>query len=301
MTVDHVKNPFSLEPVNLLNQFFGRQTETRRVLSFLHCEQCVSVVGPPKIGKTSLLFHVAHPYTREKYKLSREQIFVYIDCKKVWSEPSLALGDCSSGECYILIREAILQELKVTESIALDMRLQLEAAVRAATASGGTAFSSLNTLFRTVQGAGLKLVVVLDHFETLAHNPNLDATFFASLRALPAKYPMVYLVASEISLDLLEETRPEGSPFFNIFPFVRLNKFSLEESRELVVTLLERVGLRWPEFITEYLLELGNNEPYRLQQAGFSAFRVWQEHRGEWHESGRQEIKVWFDRLLVRR
>ena len=101
-------NPFSLEPVRMPTQFFGREKETRQALGFLCQSQNVSVVGPAKIGRTSFLLHVAHPDMRAQYRLTKEHVFVHLD--------SRSLSDCDRGLCYLSIIEQTVRQVKSTES-----------------------------------------------------------------------------------------------------------------------------------------------------------------------------------------
>ena len=41
--------------------FYNRQKETKQILERLGKGQSISVIGPRKIGKTSLLFHISRP------------------------------------------------------------------------------------------------------------------------------------------------------------------------------------------------------------------------------------------------
>ena len=54
-----MNNPYIYRgPVRNAQMFFGREHELREIVAFLNGNQSVSVVGPRKIGKTSLLFHL---------------------------------------------------------------------------------------------------------------------------------------------------------------------------------------------------------------------------------------------------
>jgi hypothetical protein len=267
------QNPFCPGPIRLPAQFFGREKETRHVLKRLNQGESVSIVGPRKIGKTSLLFHVARPYVRGEQGLAEEHIFSHLDC--------YSLDGFRPGECYLRIREAVIQQIKKTESVDKAVGIELEKAVRRASASGGTEYFGLSTLFRGAQKNNLKLVIVLDHLDILAQSSCLDSDFFSALRALAMGYEASYLVASWFFLENLERIRPEvSSPFFNFFHTVRLPRFTSEESHKLVVELLKHVQVEFPECVTDCILELGNNKPCHLQRAGHIAFQVWQENQG---------------------
>jgi hypothetical protein len=59
--------------------FFGRERETREILGAVRRGQCVSIVGPWHIGKTSLLFHIKDGQVLKKYGLAPDK-FVIVYC-----------------------------------------------------------------------------------------------------------------------------------------------------------------------------------------------------------------------------
>jgi hypothetical protein len=285
------RNPFSLEPINLVAKFFGREKETRRALSSLHRRQCVSIVGPARIGKTSFLFHVAHPHVRAKQKLAEEPVFVYLD--------SRSLANLDEGGCYFHIREEAIRQIKKTLAVDKDVGARLEKTVREA--GSQTAHFGLQTLFRSAQANGLKLVIILDHLDVLNQNLLLGDIFFSGLRSLHTNYDMAYFVACQSPIDKLERICPDGptSPFFNIFQQISIGPFTDEESRVLVVTLPNLARAKFPEFVIERILELGHNEPYRLQRAGYVAFQVWQENGGHLDNEHWEEIRRRFEEVGI--
>ncbi len=279
------KNPFTLEPINQKEQFFGREREIRQVLNFLHNEQSISIVGPAKIGKTSFSLYIAHPLVRGRQKRAEEHIFVYFDCH--------SLANLDQGQCYLYIREKALHQIKNTVSVESVVATQLEQAVREV--GGETQHFGLRTLFHAAQVNALKLVMILDNFELLAQNLNLKDEFFSALRSLPTNYQMAYLVTSQYPLDMLERICPKASPFFNIFQSINLGSLTREESHNLIVSLLKRTHIEFPEFILEHILELGWNEPYRLQKAGYVAVEMWKENGGTLNSEHCAEINQRFE------
>ena len=284
-----LQNPFCLKPVESEAQFFGREQEIRRALRFLHQEQSVSIVGSAGIGKTSFLLHVARPLVRAKQKLAEEQVFVYFDCD--------LLAECEQGECYLRIREGAIQQIKNMESLDKAVGTELEKAVHKASLQ--TAYFALRTMFQVAQENDLHLVVLLDNFESLARNSLLDWSFFSSLRGLPDRYPMAYLVASQLSMYELEQVRSEASPFFNIFVAVPFDQLDSAESSKLVCTLLKRVPVEFPDSVIGHILDLGGNRPDRLQWAGYVAFRLWQANGGSLCDEHCGEISRQFETCEV--
>ncbi len=77
-----MNNPYiSRGPVRTPDMFFGRSRELNEIAAFLRGNQSVSIVGPRKIGKTSLLFHLMRPEVWPGLGLEADNLFVYLDCE----------------------------------------------------------------------------------------------------------------------------------------------------------------------------------------------------------------------------
>jgi hypothetical protein len=290
MNVVECKNPFCLEPVTLQTQFFGRSKQTRQALDFLHHGQCVSVVGPEKIGKTSFLFHLAHPHVRARRGLAEEWTFVYVD-----TSPMADLGE---AECYLHIHGEAIRQIQSQVTGGTEVGVGLEKLVRQA--GSQTAYSGLQTLLRGARRLGLKLVITLDHLDALDRNRLLSPVFSSALRSFHNSRAVAFLVASRSPIDRLERICPDGpgSPFFNIFHQIPISLFANDDSRQLVDNLLNLAGARFPDSVKDCILDLGRNEPHRLQRAGDIAFQVWQADQQITREEHCVKIRQRFDELI---
>ena len=80
-------NPFTYgNPISEPDRFFGRTLIVEQIFSRLRNAEfeSSSLVGERRIGKTSLLKYVAHPYVRQHYGLDPNRyIFIYIDLQIV--------------------------------------------------------------------------------------------------------------------------------------------------------------------------------------------------------------------------
>src|SRR5512136_1109456 len=95
-------NPYvSRGPVRDPKMFFGQVRQMDEIAAFLKGNQSISIVGPRKIGKTSLLFHLLRPETRQKLNLGDDYLFVYLDCE--------ILGEGSHDEIFCHFAEEIAQ------------------------------------------------------------------------------------------------------------------------------------------------------------------------------------------------
>ena len=222
-------NPFHpKEPIRDPEFFFGRQNEVREILGFLRSGQCVSVVGPGKIGKTSLLRYVSHPAVLGEHGLmASECLFVYIDCRDL------------AG----IARERWFNYIGT--------QMEKQATQRPGKTIGHVeSFADLEGACERLNQSGMKpVVVMLDAFDLLTGADPLDPDFFTNLRSLNTSFESAFLAASEEPLNDLEQRyfRVTGSsPFSNIFHPVRLGTLDQDESRALLTHYFTLAGLIFP-------------------------------------------------------
>ena len=111
-----LENPFFHRgPIRDRRYFFGRTQETRQALHMLRHGQCVSIVGPRRIGKTSHLFHLCDPVVQRGHDLGQEYLFIYVDCQGLgdldklqfyqwlWGEAKRALAEQGDVDGWFLL------------------------------------------------------------------------------------------------------------------------------------------------------------------------------------------------------
>lgn len=253
MTTD---NPFFHRgAIRRAEEFYGRQNEIGQVLGLLRNGQSVSLIGPRRIGKSSLLLHLVRPQVREAHQLNTSSIlFVLLDCQEFGGSPP--------EEVY----EALLAE--IVEQ-AHEVGCVLDDVDRYGT------YRSLDRVLNQLSQAGVNVVVLLDEFELMAGNPRLTPYFFARLRGLTTKYGLAYLTASQRPLfDITADEEILSSPFFNIFVTLPLGLYSEDEARGLLAVRLEGTGVTFPEPLCEHLLYLVGYHPFFLHVAGYHAFQA---------------------------
>jgi hypothetical protein len=273
-----VEDPFNFrEPIRDPDLFFGRRYKVRETLDSLRSSQSVSVVGPARIGKTSLLNYVSHPRVLRDHGLTESELaFVYVDCRE------LADKD----------REQILNHM--------GSRIEEQVMPPDSTGIGHVkCFDDLERICRDLQRSGPRsLVIVLDAFDSLARNDHFDSNLSVSLRSLNTRFPVAYLTASEEPLDELERRYFDDvlhtSPFSNIFmPFV-LTNLDEGESRALLKHYFALVGLTLSDLgmqdIVGLIVEQTAGHPYLVQWAGWHAVDIWHRHAGRWNNACREEL-----------
>ena len=250
MTLD---NPFFHRgAIRRFEEFFGREAELSQILGLLRNGQSVSLVGPRRIGKSSLLLHLCRPEVRNSLDLSDERaIFALIDCQE--------LGGSPPEEVY----EALFTSIMESPGAKIE---QIQTGERPGT------YRALDRILNQTNAMGLSVVVLLDEFELLAANERLTPYFFARLRGLTTKYGLAYVTASQRPLfAITADEQILSSPFFNIFATLGLGQFSESEARGLIDQRLRSTDLSFPTSLIDYLLALVGHHPCFLHIAGYHA------------------------------
>lgn len=241
-------NPFYHRgPIHDPRYFRDRVQEIAQARHLLGLGQSVSIVGPRRIGKSSLLLQLARANT------AAGDCYVYFNCEG-WSA-------VSPGALHTLLIEAMAGTLGesaplfVTGAKALPYR-EFRAAILDATSSGR------------------RLVFLFDEFESLSANPHLDAAFFSGLRALATTGRVAFVTASARSLGWLTFAEPTAlsSPFFNIFTQINLNPFNRDDAVALIRDLAAEAGMHLAGDTVDRVLHLTGPHPFFVQIAAFYAF-----------------------------
>lgn len=235
-------NPFFYGGRVAPEQFVGRRAELRRIFAGLDVAhtgqmQSFSVVGPRRIGKSSLLFYVAQRYARYLRDAAPYR-FAYIELQ--------------DARCHTLV--GLLNEILT----------QLGAGERAGTASPLVAFQDA---ILALKARGALPVVCLDEFEELVHRrEQFTLDFYESLRFLMNQHALALITASKTPLIDLAQTLGYTSPFFNIFTHLPLGEFTDDEARELIARGATCDRPFTPAEQME-ILTLAGKHPYKLQLA----------------------------------
>lgn len=326
------ENPFQFnEPIQEPDLFFGRRDEVRRILDFIRKSQCASVVGPSRIGKTSLLNYLSSPLVLREHGLSESAcLFAYIDCQE------LAYRDREG--CFNHIGSQIGQQAAQQYGIDIVIR-------------HATSFTDLETICEKLRQSGLKpVVIVLDGFGSLVRNSLLNRDFYSNLRSLHTNFGVGYLTTSEEPLAGLEqeyvlENETDSSPFCYLFDTFSLGPLNQDESRSLLRHYFALVGFTIPNLdmsdvppkpqqigknvirllrhildalrirlgryrhpadstatkhwgsITDSIVKQTAGHPYLLQWVGWHVIDVWHQHSDRWNYTCWEELLKCFDGL----
>ncbi len=257
-------NPYvSRGPVRSPELFFGREHELGEIAAFLKGNQSVSIVGPRKIGKTSLLFHLMRPATLERLGLGTDYLLVYLDCE--------VLGEGSHDEIF----GALAGEIAATLD---DRGLEGDAILDAAVATPGRL--AFERAIRRLNQRSLKVILMLDEFERLSSNSGLDVNFFNALRSAAGRYQLAFITASARPLIQLTYSGKSqeilSSPFFNIFAPLFLGLLSEAEARQIICGPAQAAGVAFSQPVEDFIFQFAGGFPLGLQVACFHAFEILQ-------------------------
>jgi len=249
-----IENPFFHRgPIHDPVYFCDREAEVGRVLKMLTKRQSVSLTGPRKIGKTSLFLHISRREVMQQHGLDPAcHLFVYFNCE--------GLGELNLENLYSLILEEVADRadqlgFHITKPERPVSYLDFRRALRQVADSNKE----------------LRVTLLLDEFESLTSNPELDRRLFPGLRALAQESIITYLTASQRPLI---ECSAEYSPFFNILVLFKMGLFDESESRELMERSLSKAETSFPSEVLDGILELGGRHPFFLQVVAYSALEL---------------------------
>ncbi|HEX8147388.1 MAG TPA: AAA family ATPase [Pyrinomonadaceae bacterium] len=227
-------NPFIWRAgITNAEDFFDRDAEQRTLRAYLHGRQNCQIVGPRRIGKTSLLLHV------ERRAAEWEQ------------SASVAYLDLQDPRCYTL-----------------DGWLAL-AARQFGWAPAPAALADFADRAEQTLKDGRRPVLCLDEFEHLTrHRDEFTQDFFMTLRSCGQR-GLSIITASQRPLHDLTDTSDPTSPFYNTFPLLRLGPFTPGDAHDFLN--LHRPGT--PPFTPdeqEEIMRFAKHHPLALQVACFN-------------------------------
>lgn len=270
--MESLDNPFYHRgAIRRVEDFYGRTSEINQILGLLRNGQSVSLIGPRRIGKSSLLIHLTRAKVQQSLQTNgHNTLFVMIDCQEFGGSPP--------EELY----EALLD---VLTDAAEDAGFELDNPTNPGT------YRALDRLLNKLYKKEVYVVVLLDEFELLAANEHLTPYFFARLRGLTTKYGLAYLTASQRPLfAITAEEEILSSPFFNIFVTLPLGLFSQAEAEGLIQHRLEDNAITFSDDLINYLIHLVGPHPFFLHVAGYHTYQALANDKKLETEQERQEI-----------
>jgi hypothetical protein len=255
-----VNNPYRAGgPLGEAGMFHDREHELEEISAFLRANQSISIIGPRRIGKTSLLLHLLRTATRTALQLNGENLLVYIDCHAIsQGRYEEILGCFCDRMAEILHAQGLQPESALQAALTKPGRPEFEAAIR-----------GLNQ-------RGLRVVLLLDAFEQLACNPHAGPGFYNALRSAAGRLRLVYLTASARPLIELTYCGSQesilSSPFFNIFAQLPLGLLGESAAHKLIREPMQAGGILVSTELEDFIYRLAGRHPLALQAACFHAW-----------------------------
>lgn len=257
-----IRNPFYYGgTIQEPTMFVGRKREIRQVYECIVSGADCAIVGERRVGKTSLLRHIADPTVEARNGLDAEDYaFAYLDCQ---GRPNITFTELWKRILFDMagqVKNAYLFE-KVTEVRGKDEITLFD----------------LEVLFTQCNETGLNVILLFDEFGAVTANPNLDQAFYGGLRNLSNNLRVHYIITTQRPLLELQYAYPETmtSPFFNTFRRVTLGPFTSEEVEELLTTALRGTGITFSEQDRQFLDDMADHHPYFLQMVAHHLFEAY--------------------------
>jgi hypothetical protein len=227
-------NPFIWRAaITTTEDFFYRSTEQRIIQEYLRARQNCQIVGPPRIGKTSLLRQVER-LVRSWEGLAAE--IAYIDLR---SPRSFTLAGWL---------EHTGQQLNLAKTPG--------------------SLADFNEAIESVVFSGRHPILLLDQFEDLSLRPTeFTSDFFATLRSC-GSLGLSIITASRRPLNEVSGPSDSTSPFHSAFPLLSLGIFSEANVEDFVKA--DREGMMpFTDEEREIIRRFAKGHPLALQVASF--------------------------------
>lgn len=230
----------------------GRAEQVRFVTQRMQGTQMTSVgiVGPRRIGKSSLLYHIYQTYPQ---RLAEPQRFL--------------VGYASLQDPRVRTQVRFVQT--VAGELAQARGRHPNVATLPAWPVPCHDLITLDQGLRAIHDAGLRCVLCLDEFEALLEAPQQFGNgFYDALRAWMDDQLLMLIMASARPLTYYGGRHRFVSRFFNLGNTAYLDEFGEAEARTLVKTpAIAAAGPALGVRDQELALELGGRHPYFLQMA----------------------------------
>jgi len=228
-----------------IESFFGRKKEVAKLFSRISAvyPQSISIVGPRKIGKSSLLNFISNKSIRGKYlEAPDDYAFVFMDLQE---RRNIALLDFFRS-LFDLLSDELGGRIAVEEE---------------------PDYGGLKKLLLRLKREKIKLIVLFDEFDAITENKNFGADFFAFLRSMANNYDVAYITSSGRDLQELCHTQEiADSPFFNIFSALYLRAFDRGDAIDLIEKPSAASGIPLGEH-TDFILDIAGCFPFFIQIA----------------------------------
>lgn len=246
------------------NNFIGRKDELQYVFSRLEAlgwigqPLSISIIGPRRIGKSSLLYYLSRIY-RQRLSQPESYLFAYLDLERAACRtlPGL-LG---------ALLELLLEQLQEEKGVVANRLNDKLRAIRRNHIINLVEFEEAIVDIGRLPGPRLWPILCLDELECLLEKPvEFPLDLYQSWRSLISANQAIFIVASMKPLVELAQLGGLTSPFFNAFDHTLLPLGDLASSEANELLNRGRTCDRpFSDDECQRILKLAGSHPWRLQ------------------------------------
>jgi len=258
-------------PITIPCQFFGRKRELKRIFDLWRRFplQHVAVIGQKRSGKTSLLYYLKNVTRATPTELRPNQRTDWLLQPERYQWALVDLQDARMAH-----QDGLLRHLLTS----LDLPVP--------SPCGPDAF--MDIVSRHVQ---TPTVILMDEIAAGLASPELDESFWWSLRSLVSHYAggnLAFVLTSHAPLIQLAQAHGKPSPFFNIFHTLELGPLTEAEALELIANSPRAFAL----LDVDWIMEQSGRWPCLLQILCQTCLTALEEGQSEnaWHDEGLRQI-----------
>lgn len=248
--------------------FIGRKEELKAITSWMTDAQPVSinVVGPRRIGKSSLLYHFFQTYQKRVTEPTR-YVVIYLSLQDTRCQ--------SENDFYQAVARQLWHNLAVQSNPALMEPLRTRSFNRLAFCAAMGQYKRL----------GVLPVFCLDELGPLFRHPEeFDNGFFDNLRSLMESHVLMLIVASHRKLEFYQRRHKLTSAFFKLWQVLILGELTESEAKALIYLPASTVKGATPALNSQeqhLVQQWGGCHPYLLQLAASLLYEARHPERDE--------------------
>jgi hypothetical protein len=266
------------KPASDVGAFWGRQRELRLLSSYLldseQPQSCI-IVGPPHIGKTSLLCHLL---ARRQVPASAQPPLSPAQTGRLERtvEILLPLSDLVSAHADRFYQRLLSEMTKQLSTLAAQGQPALALPKYSGTTDRATPLERFGELLDIACAADYRFHFLLDDFAAVTQNPNaFDEQFFTQLRSNAQFYNVAWVLATTRPLiDLWDTPALAEQPFFGSLRHIPLGLLSQEEAEALLEETFRRSGRATSTDECAALIKVAGPHPAFLQLIGWHFYEA---------------------------